>query len=570
MDPDLQVHSSDDEETLAMKENLLKIRLKKKLLAKSNASSSLSTSLSPKKISRPSTPPPKPLSSLQNPFASPKSASSFLTSHIQVPGSPSPRNRAAPISPARITLGIDKGRTGRDVSLRRTPEKPAKSFNQRLTDSKDLSHKQETKAKQLATARTSSFNPVPAFSTDSKNSEIESVTNLSITRRKVSAEDCKKAAQSVTRILSLQQFYAEVSPPDYEMAETILEYIVYGIVSSKTTARTTNSGAKYCVMQLTDFKTDITLFLYDSAFEEYWTLPLGTLCYLLNPQFQKPRGSISKSSLKMTDANGILEIGKSSDFGICRSVKKDGTQCTAWINAKKQEVCDFHIDLTLQKSLNKRIEFASGTKLFDPRQPSKKKRKEADEYAQHAVFFGDQVTTLRNPANSDDYEAPVKDTARLQRESEARQREREVLAKLLKNSTASAGHEYFETTDPNAPPPGTTNDDEGDGERERVFSATVLRKLGFDPTKRINTSSVYTNTTNGSGTEEQQSTRELEMMKDKGSVDLTVELGKGSAFFQKPGLPKTTAPTSGAEAVVKDIKNERAGNESDSDLEIIR
>lgn len=568
MDPDLEVRSSDDEETLAMKESLLKIRLKQKLLAKSKAKSKASASTSPvasspKKVIRPSTPPPKPLLSLQNPFASPKSASSYsLNGHIQVPGSPSPRKRAAPISPARITLGIDKGRTGRDISLKRTPEKPAKSFNQRLSESKMLSHNQETKAKQLASARSTSFNPIPAFSAVSHDVEIDSITRLGISERKVSAEDCAKAVSAVTRTFNLHQFYAEVAPPDYVMSESILEYIVYGIVASKSTARTTNSGAKYCVMQLTDLKTDIAMFLYDSAFEKYWTLPLGALCYFLNPQFQKPRGNVSKASLKMADATGVLEIGKSADFGICRSIKKDGTQCTAWINSKKQEVCDFHIDMTLQKTLNKRIEFASGTKSFDPRQPSKKQKKESEEYASHAVFFGDQITTMKAAGAEDGYEAPVKDIARLQRESEKRQREREMLAQLMKNSATSAGHEYFDTVDPNATSHATAEDAE---DRDRVFSATVLRKLGFDPTKRPTTSTQPVTTNGGS----EAGSRELEMQKDGATVNLDVELGKGSAMYTMPGSSTAVVVTTKSIEPVKKTNGDK-DEESDSDLEIVR
>lgn len=562
MDTELQFNSSDDEETLAIKENLLKIRLKKKALAKNKAASSSSASQSPKKFSRPSTPPPKPLLSLQNPFASPKSASSYsLAGQIQVPGSPSPRKRAAPVSPARITLGIDKGRTGRDVSLKRTPEKASKSFNQRLSAAAEMSHNRDAKAKQVSMLRKSSFNPVPAFSTASTDIETESVTKLRITERKISDEDCKRATSGVTKTLSLRHFYAEVAPPDYEMSETILDYIVYGIVASKTTARTASSGSKYCVMQLTDLTTDIALFLYDSAFEKYWTLPMGALCFFLNPHFQKPRGSISKVSLKMTDATGILEIGKSADFGICRSIKKDGTQCPAWINSKKQEVCDFHIDLGLQKTTNKRIEFASGTRLFDPRQPSQKKRKEIEEYASHANFFGDQVTTMKNPLTGEEYEAPVKDTSRLQREAEARQREREVLAKLMKNSAVSAGHEYFDTIDPSAADHQAVEDDAAD---ERVFSASVLRKLGFDPTKRLTNNSASVG-------DFERSNRESELAKDGSNVNLDVELGKGAAMYTAAGQPsKTQAVTASDTAASNQKKNEVTEEDSDSDLEIVR
>lgn len=562
MDPDLEIRSSDDEETLAMKENLLKIKLRKKQLAKAASPAKRTPQ------SRPTTPPPKPIATLQNPFASPKSAGSIAAnSRIQVPGSPSPQKHRPPISPARIILGIDKGRTGKDVSLKRTPEKPSRSFNQRITDSKTSLYTQENKAKQLASKRSTSFNPVPAFSTASGSIDVDNVSKLRVSDRKVSPEDCSRAAEAVTKVLSIRDFYGHVSPPNYDMPEDIADYIVYGIVATKTTARTTSSGAKYCVMQFTDLKTDITLFLYDSAFEKYWTLPLGSFCYLLNPQFQKPRGA-AKLSLKMTDSTGVLEIGKAADFGICRSIKKDGTQCTMWIDAKKQEVCEFHIDMTLQKTFNKRIEFASGTRLYDPREPSKKKRKEAEEYSQHALFFGDAVTTLKGSGQTDEsYEMPVKDTARLQKEADARQREREVLARLMKNSSVSAGHEYFETTDPNAS--AVTEDDLL--EKEKVFSASMLRKLGFDPTKRLNQSiQAHSQTTNASDEtngEAVLSEREKALQKDVDSVNLSVSLGKGSAMFTREGIEAAKVASGIAERNADNLKQGEA--DSDSDLEIV-
>ncbi|CCG84309.1 protein of unknown function [Taphrina deformans PYCC 5710] len=562
MDSDLLVHSSDDEETLLMKENLLKIRLRKKQLDKRQAQDIHTASTGQKVPARPSTPPPKPLATLQNPFASPKSATAGSISNIQVPGSPSPqRRRPPPVSPARILLGIDKGRTGRDVSLRRTPEKPSRTFNQRLADTKSKVHEEEVKSKQNASKRSTGFNPVPAFSSASDSTDIDSITHLAVDKRKVHSDDCSKAAQSVSKVFSILQFYAEVNPPTWEMSEAIEDYIVYGIVASKSPAKTASNGAKYCILSLTDLKTDIVMFFYDSAFEKYWTLPIGTLCYFLNPQYQKPKASNTKLSLKMTDDTGVLEIGRSVDFGVCRSIKKDGNQCTAWVNSKKQEVCDFHVDLALSKSTNKRLEFASGTRLFDPRQPSKKKMKESEEYAQHAVFFGDHVTTMRGGQDDGkDYDVPMRDTSRLQKEADSRQREREVLARLMKNSALSAGHEYFETTDPNALP---SEELDEIAAKERVFSATMLRKLGFDPTKRVNqTVSVCQSI---SATDSSISERELALQKNVDSVDLKVELGKGSAMFMVP-QSVATAPTS----VRKLDEQAKLDDDSDSDLEIVQ
>ncbi len=478
---ELDPRSSDDEETLNLKLKAIQARLSLKKLTKR-------TSPRP---SRPTTPPPK--HSTQLPFASP------IRSSTQVPASPSPRKPSLPASPARILLGIDKGRTGKDVSLRTSPEKPAKSFNQRINEARRHMTEKVTQAKQVSKVRAKKFTNIPAFNARSSSNEVPELdppTKLRIRRRKASKEDVAIACEG-RKLISISQFYALASPPNYEFPEDIVDFVIYGIIATKSDARTTtsNNPSKYCTIQLTDLKRDLLLFLYSQAWEENWKLPIGTLIYLLNPTISPPRIP-SPMSIKATEAASIIEIASAADFGVCRSLTVYGSRCTRWINAKITEICEYHVDKGLKKGKNKRMEFAAGTRLFDPEELGERRADKARSLGYDpefgSFFTGEQVDKARfDDANS------LNNGERLRKEAERRQKEREVLAKLMSSGSGGAGNEYFETTSPMNPArdkdSGKLDDTDAVGESTKggveshVFNPVVLRRLGFDPTKKVAT-----------------------------------------------------------------------------------
>ena len=536
---DLAIHSSDDEETIALKEQLLLAKLKRKKLQTEGP------------VPRPVTPPPKPQSTQASPvtprgsatprpFASPKQYNP-----VQVLNSPSPQKVRPPVSPARILLGIDKGLTAKDISLKRTPEKPKKTFNQRLAESKD---RQDVVVRRQEKAKQAKFNTVPAYvsSAAQQDASLDTASGLKIHGRLIADRDVQRCVSAAETVMSVRQFFAapEISDGDH---------VVWGIVGQKSDAKDTTAGSKFCALQLTDFKTDVNLYLYDGAFDRYWTLPLGALVYLLNPVVQKPRQG--RVSLKVVDADCVLEVGKATHFGVCRSIKADGTQCTAWVDASRQEVCDYHVDLALSKTANKRMEFAGGTRLFDPR---KKQKRDSNGMAEHRAVFGDRVTSFKGKKASNTVEAGATEARtqheqRLKREADTRQREREMLAKLLKTTKTGAGHEYFETV-------GDSTENQADD--RRMFSAQTLRKIGFDPTRRL-----YSRGNElGRGTGSTQATQaQLDaslLSRNAGEVDLTIIKTQASLRFTKEGLEEaaraTTATTTAA----------TTNDSSDDDLEI--
>jgi len=177
-------------------------------------------------------------------------------------------------------------------------------------------------------------------------------------------------------IYQLPQLLKIVVSPAYEPPDVEGDWVVLAIVCSKTEPRNVGqntkaekTGKKYMVMQLTDLKWEIELFLFGAGFERFWKIPVGTVLALLNPGVMKPRNNDSgKFSITIADdaADCVLEIGLARDLGFCKSTKRDGKQCGAWVDKRHTHFCAFHVEQTVKKARVARAEVNSMTSLFSP------------------------------------------------------------------------------------------------------------------------------------------------------------------------------------------------------------
>jgi len=376
---------------------------------------------------------------------------------VEIPLSPSARRSLAthppsPKSPSRVLLGIDRGLTGKDVSLRRAPQyrkqpppiarapsppRPAKTFSQRLAEERARENEKLEKQKKIAQTRSKGFGfetevgvstqaaqrATHSFTTilsghDQKQPNSQTSASFSFTgpsntigrpaspTRPSSAPHAAPAPEestneagfdsfselhllrrvtphpTVSRYLSqkaifqLPQLLKAVVSPDYEPPEVEGDWVVVGTICSKSDPRSVgqNTGAKetgkkYMVMQLTDLKWEIELFLFGAGFERFWKLPIGAVVAILNPGVMKPRNKDSgRFSLTISDdaADCLLEIGFARDLGFCRSTKRDGKQCGTWIDKRHTHFCAFHVEQTVKKARVSRAEVNSMTSLFSP------------------------------------------------------------------------------------------------------------------------------------------------------------------------------------------------------------
>lgn len=187
--------------------------------------------------------------------------------------------------------------------------------------------------------------------------------------------------------LKIPDLLKTVKAPAFELPEEIDgDFVVFGIVASKSDTKQTKDTGKataktadpyddgmnntnsYMVMTLTDLKWTIDLFLFDTAFPRYYKISEGTLVAILNPTIMPPpkhKLDTNRFSLALSSSDDkILEIGKAQDIGFCKSIRKDGKTCQSWVDSRKTEFCDFHVDLQVRRTQGARSGVNSGTGMF--------------------------------------------------------------------------------------------------------------------------------------------------------------------------------------------------------------
>ncbi|KAI0129488.1 hypothetical protein BJ170DRAFT_275683 [Xylariales sp. AK1849] len=177
---------------------------------------------------------------------------------------------------------------------------------------------------------------------------------------------------------------AQIKAPNFQLPEIEQDIVVLGILSSKSDPKShkptpgnpdlkekksrfaeEDHRGKYMVVTMVDLQWELDLFLFNSAFQRYWKLVPGTLIAILNPTVMPPpkgREATGRFSLVLnSDEDAVLEIGTARDLGFCKSVKKDGALCNSWVNRKRTEFCEFHMNAALEKKRLARIDLNSGT-----------------------------------------------------------------------------------------------------------------------------------------------------------------------------------------------------------------
>lgn len=124
------------------------------------------------------------------------------------------------------------------------------------------------------------------------------------------------------------------------------EWCISGVIVSKGPAQTSNAGSQYVIWRLSDLKGEIkttSLFLFKSAFKELWKTAQGMVIAILNPSVFSRKDNNGESSLSIDSAQRVMILGKSKDFGTCKSKKKNGDPCTSVVNLNVCEYCVYHV-----------------------------------------------------------------------------------------------------------------------------------------------------------------------------------------------------------------------------------
>lgn len=141
------------------------------------------------------------------------------------------------------------------------------------------------------------------------------------------------------------------------------DWCISGVIVSKGPAQTSNAGNQYVIWRLSDLKGDIktvSLFLFKTAFKELWKTAQGMIIAVLNPSVFSRKDNNGESSLSIDSAQRVMILGRSKDYGICKSKKKNGEPCTSIVNLGVCEFCVYHVKQEYGK-MSGRSELQSAT-----------------------------------------------------------------------------------------------------------------------------------------------------------------------------------------------------------------
>jgi minichromosome maintenance protein 10 len=334
-------------------------------------------------------------------------------------------------------------------------------------------------------------------------------SGIHLSKRHIAHVDAARAMEG-SELYPLPRLLKEVKAPEYDPPDCESDYIVFGILakkstpySHKTTHRTNDQNApqedataprnKYMVMTLVDLKWEIDLFLFGTAFDQFWKLTEGTLLAIQNPAILPPKGNQNNGrfSIKLgSSEDRVMELGVARDLGYCVSVKKDGEKCGAWIDKRSTQVCDFHLNLMIDKSRKGRMEVNTmwrSDNISDPQRrdrkvdPSKTKKKMPGKFAgEHGRTWSVDTGFGKSAANIFDGEdrasvesLTAEETSR--KRIAAAQRERD-LAKKLESMGGSVGADYLRARQTTT---STTTSSSRSSQEKTTFEKPSASELGL-------------------------------------------------------------------------------------------
>lgn len=142
------------------------------------------------------------------------------------------------------------------------------------------------------------------------------------------------------------------------------DWVIAGVIVRKSAAKKSQKGNQFLIWTLSDLKDDlktVSMFLFRKAYNDLWKTPEGTVVAVLNPNvLDRSQNSSEQASLSVENPDRVMILGQSKDLGICKSRKKNGEPCTAFVNLTQCDHCIYHIKQEYQK-FARRQELQSST-----------------------------------------------------------------------------------------------------------------------------------------------------------------------------------------------------------------
>ncbi|KAL9706823.1 hypothetical protein quinque_010341 [Culex quinquefasciatus] len=135
------------------------------------------------------------------------------------------------------------------------------------------------------------------------------------------------------------------------------DWAIAGVVLSKSPPKTTSKGGQFSIWKLSDLHGEIkmiSLFLFSQAHKDLWKTAEGMVLCILNPGvLDRNEDSKIEAVLSIDKSAKVMILGQSRDMGTCRSRKKNGEKCTAFVNLGQCEYCVYHVKQEYNKACNR-------------------------------------------------------------------------------------------------------------------------------------------------------------------------------------------------------------------------
>uniref|UniRef100_A0A8D8YXD3 Protein MCM10 homolog n=1 Tax=Cacopsylla melanoneura TaxID=428564 RepID=A0A8D8YXD3_9HEMI len=157
--------------------------------------------------------------------------------------------------------------------------------------------------------------------------------------------------------ITLHRLKQHVASPDVDA----VDWVAGGVLVGKSPPKTSAKGSQYCIWTVSDLKPGLktfSLFLFSSAFTSLWKTNVGTVVGVLNPSVMENSKGQDEACLSVNNGDKIMCWGTSKDFAKCKARKKDGENCTNFVNAGDCEFCVYHVKQEYKKFTG-RSEFQS-------------------------------------------------------------------------------------------------------------------------------------------------------------------------------------------------------------------
>ncbi|GMR53647.1 hypothetical protein PMAYCL1PPCAC_23842 [Pristionchus mayeri] len=138
-------------------------------------------------------------------------------------------------------------------------------------------------------------------------------------------------------------------------------WVTVGVIIEKSGTLKSSSGNEYMIWKLHDLKNceekPTKALLFGEAVKEHWKLQKGNVVVMLSPQIILD-SKTSELTLKISRSSSIVHIGSSVDLGKCKGRKQDGSECRAFVNVSKCEMCVYHAASEVRKLAARRGTFS--------------------------------------------------------------------------------------------------------------------------------------------------------------------------------------------------------------------